>query len=52
VHDKKDNTCLLTDTAIPDDSNVSTKETEKLSKYEGLEIEVRSHSSHNALSSD
>jgi len=29
VHDKKDNTCLLTDIAIPDDSNVNTKENKK-----------------------
>jgi len=26
--------------ALPDDSNVNTKETEKLSKYKDLEIEV------------
>jgi hypothetical protein len=31
---------LLIDTAIPDDSNINTKETEKLSKYKDLEIEV------------
>ena len=33
-------TCLLIGIAIPDDSNVNTKETEKLSKYKYLEIEV------------
>ena len=37
---KKEKTCLLIDIAIADDSNVSTKETEKLSKYNDLEIEV------------
>jgi len=35
LYDKKDNTCLLTDIAIPDDSNFNTKETEKLRKYKG-----------------
>ena len=30
----------MIDIAIPDDSNVSTKETEKLTKYKDLEIEV------------
>jgi len=39
-HDKKEKTCLLIDIAITDDSNVKTKETEKLSKYEDLEIKV------------
>jgi hypothetical protein len=38
LHDKKEKICLLID--IPDDSNVNTKETEKLSKYNDLEIEV------------
>ena len=33
LHDKKEKTCLLIVIAIPDDSNVNTKETEKLSKY-------------------
>ena len=37
---KKENTCLLITIAIPDDSNINTKETEKLSKYTDLEIEV------------
>ena len=32
LHDKKEKTCLLIDIAIPDDSNVNTKETEKLRK--------------------
>jgi len=31
---------LLIDIAIPDDSNINTKETEKLSKYKDLETEV------------
>jgi len=39
-HDKNKKTCLLINTAIPDDSNVQTKETEKLSKYKDLEIKV------------
>jgi hypothetical protein len=30
---KTDKACLLIDTAIPDDSNINIKETEKLSKY-------------------
>jgi len=38
--DEKENTCLLSDIAIPDDSNVNTKEAEKLSRYTYLEIEV------------
>jgi hypothetical protein len=29
LHDDKEKTCLLTDTAIPDDSNFNTKQTEK-----------------------
>jgi hypothetical protein len=38
MHDTKEKTCLLINTAIPDDSNSNTKETEKLSKYKDLEI--------------
>ena len=37
---KEEKTCLLIDIATPDDSNVNTKENEKLSKYKDLEIEV------------
>jgi hypothetical protein len=37
---KKKETCLLINIAITDDSNVNTKETEKLTKYKDLEIEV------------
>jgi hypothetical protein len=37
---KKEKTHLLIDIAIPDDSYVNTKETEKLSKYKDLENEV------------
>ena len=37
---KKEKICLLIDIAIPDDSKVNTKETEKVSKYKDLEIEV------------
>jgi len=40
LHDKKEKTCLLINIAIPHDSNVNTKETEKLSKYKDLEIQV------------
>jgi hypothetical protein len=39
LHDKKE-ICLLIDIAITDNSNLNTKETEKLSKYNDLEIEV------------
>jgi hypothetical protein len=39
-HDKKEKTSLLINTAIPDDSNVKTKETEKLKKYKDLENKV------------
>jgi hypothetical protein len=38
--DKKEKTCLLIDIVRPDDSNVNTNDTEKLSKYNDLEIEV------------
>jgi hypothetical protein len=37
--DKKKN-CLLIDIAIPDGSNINTKEAEKLSKNDYLEIKV------------
>jgi hypothetical protein len=40
LHDKKENTCLLTDIAIPDGSYLNTKETEKLRKCKGLKINV------------
>jgi len=40
LHDKKENTCLLITTAIPNYSNINTKETEKLYNYTDLEIEV------------
>ena len=40
LHDKKEKTYVLVSIAIPDDSNVNTKESEKLSKYKDLEIEV------------
>jgi hypothetical protein len=36
---KKEKSCLLIDTAIPNDLNIITKETEKLSKYKDLEIQ-------------
>jgi hypothetical protein len=37
---KKEKTCLLIDIAIPNDLNIITKETEKLSRYKDLEIQV------------
>jgi len=40
VHDKEENNFLLIDIVIPDDSNVNTKEVEKLGKYKVLESEV------------
>ena len=40
LHGKKKKTCLLIDTAIADDPNVNTKETEKLSQYKELDIAV------------
>jgi hypothetical protein len=38
LHDKKEETCLLIDIAIPDDSSINKKETEKQSQYKDLEI--------------
>ena len=40
LHDKKGTISLLIDIATPDDLNVNTQETEQLSKYKDLEIEV------------
>jgi hypothetical protein len=40
LHDKTEKTCLLIDVAISDDSNVDTKEAEKLSKYKDLKIDI------------
>ena len=40
LHDKKEKTCPVIDIVTPDASNVNTKETEKLSRYKNLEIEV------------
>ena len=40
LHEKGEKAWLLTDIAILDDSNINTKETEKLSKYKDLENEV------------
>jgi hypothetical protein len=39
-NNNKEQTFLLIDIAIQDDSNVKTKDTDKLSKYKGLKIEV------------
>ena len=41
LHDKIKKNCLLNETAMPNDSNINTKETEKLSKYKDLEIAVK-----------
>ena len=40
VKDKKERRCVLIDIAVPSESNTSAKFTEKLSKYNDLEIEV------------
>ena len=40
LHNTKEKTCLLFNIAIPDDSKFNTKETEKLSRYKHLRIEV------------
>ena len=37
---KDERSCLLIDIAIPTDKNISTKLTEKLSKYKDLEIKI------------
>jgi hypothetical protein len=39
LHDKIEKNCLLIDVAMPHDSNINIKETEKLSKYKVLGIE-------------
>ena len=40
MHDKKEKTYILISIAVPDDSNINAEESEKLSKYKDLEIEV------------
>lgn len=40
LHDENQNFCLLIDVSIPDDENVSLKETEKISNYKALELEI------------
>jgi hypothetical protein len=40
--DEKEKTCQLINIARPDDSNVNTNDTKKLSKYKDLETEVSS----------
>ena len=40
VKDRKSNTCTMIDMSVPIDRNISTKYTEKKSKYKDLEIEV------------
>jgi hypothetical protein len=39
-HNKNTRECLLIDVAIPDDNNIALKESDKLSKYRDLEIEI------------
>ena len=39
--DKKEKACLPIDIAAPDDSNFDAEETEKLSKYKDLGIDIR-----------
>jgi hypothetical protein len=41
VLDKIKKNCLLNEIAMPNDSNINTKETEKLSKYRDMEIAVK-----------
>jgi hypothetical protein len=41
LHGKMEKNCLLNEIAMPNDWNINTKETEKLSKYEDLEITVK-----------
>ena len=40
IKDKKENKCIFIDMYVPSERNVANKETEKLSKYKDLEIEV------------
>jgi hypothetical protein len=40
LHGKKEKTCLLIDVALPDDPDVNTKETVKLSQYKELDMAV------------
>ena len=40
IKDKIEKKCIMIDTSIPSERNVSIKEVEKLSKYKDLEIEV------------
>jgi hypothetical protein len=42
LHDQKKNTCPLINIAMPDDSNINTRETETLRRYKKLEIDVSS----------
>ena len=40
IKDKQNKTCKLIDVSVPSDSNISAKESEKLSKYKDLDIEI------------
>ena len=39
LHGKQEKTCMLIDIELVVDSNINTKESQKLSKYKDLEIE-------------
>ena len=39
LHDEKEKTCLLIDTALPDDSNFNTKQTAKVSERPGDRVQ-------------
>jgi hypothetical protein len=41
INTKKDRTCLLTDVAIPSDTNVIQKEDEKELNYKNLNTEIQ-----------
>jgi hypothetical protein len=52
LHDKKEKICLLIDIAIPDDSNVTTKETEQVQQpgdrgQQDVESEDKGRASYN-----
>ena len=40
IKDKQNKTCKLIDVSVPSDSNIFAKESEKLSKYKDLDIEI------------
>jgi hypothetical protein len=40
INNNKEQTCLVIDIAIPDDSNFNKKDPDKQNKYKDLEIEI------------